>query len=129
MELVLAQIARLSVILYGRTALRAEVGLGSIHLVDDWTVRVFVSMTGKQDQKDKERENGRNVVPTSILQHHLLFGTLKDVLFHRVFAHEPIHAYMGFLTNAMGPRHSLEVILWVPIALQDTRKNARSNSM
>lgn len=62
------------------------------------------------------------MVPTSILQHHLLFGALKDILFHRVFAHEPVHANMGLLANTMGPRHGLEVILWVPIALQVTRK-------
>ena len=60
------------------------------------------------------------MIPTGILQHHLLFGALEDILFHRVFAHEPVHAYMGLLANTMGPRHGLEVILWVPVALQVT---------
>lgn len=65
------------------------------------------------------------MVPTGVLQHHLLFGAFKDILFHRVFAHEPIHTNMGLLANSMGPRHGLEVILWVPIALQITRKRTQ----
>jgi hypothetical protein len=65
------------------------------------------------------------MVPTGILQYHLLFGAFEDILFHRVFAHEPVHANMRLLANTMGPRHGLEVILWVPVALQVTRKRTQ----
>jgi len=56
---------------------------------------------------------------TSVFQHHLFLRTLKNILLHRVFRNEPINADMRLLTNAMSACHSLQVILWVPIALPD----------
>jgi hypothetical protein len=64
---------------------------------------------------------------TSILQHHLLLGTLKHILLHRVYAHKAIHANIRLLPCLVRAHHSLQVILRVPVTLDNTRQSLDTN--
>ena len=59
-----------------------------------------------------------NINLTSIFKHHLPLGTFKNILFHRVLAHEAIDTDMGLLSDTMRTSHRLQVILGIPIALR-----------
>lgn len=56
---------------------------------------------------------------TGIFEHHFTFGALQDILLHRVLADKAIDANVRLLANSMSTGHRLEVILGIPVALED----------
>ena len=102
-ELVFAQRVVLRRVL--RDALRAEVRLRRVHLVDD-CARVNFAIPPRRAAR-----------LTGVLEHHLLLRTLQHVLLHRVLAHEPVDTDMGLLADTMSTSHSLQIVLRVPVAL------------
>jgi len=63
---------------------------------------------------------------TGILEHHLPLGSFQNILLNRVLTDKAINADVGLLPYSMGPRHGLEIVLGIPITLQQQQKKGKT---
>lgn len=54
-----------------------------------------------------------------MLQHRRQYSHLEDVLLDRVLGNQTVNVDVTLLTDSVRSRHSLEIVLRVPIAIED----------
>ena len=82
--------------------------LRCVHLVDNY-----------QNLSEAPGESLMGIL-TGIFQNHFFLSSFQNIFFHRIFANQPIDVHMGFLPNSMSSGHRLQIVLGIPIALQNT---------
>jgi hypothetical protein len=54
-----------------------------------------------------------------VVQHHLALGPLQNVLLHAAARHKAVDVDQRLLADAVGARHRLQVVLRVPVRVED----------